>query len=192
MGGTKGGLMGAGGAGKSTTDERGLTAGTFFAIGTAFCEISSLTGGAATGFCKGETLLGAAVGLESGTFSTDFTGAMIFLADLSEAAFLSDGAFFAGVATEVGTGFFAGAAFSTGAGFLTGADFLTGAGFLPVFTTGFFAAGAGFLTGVAFFPAFTAGFLAAGAGFEDFAAGLAPPLEGADFVLIFFAAMETG
>lgn len=138
---------------------------------------------------------GAATGLGALTFSTGLTGGAAFLTGFSAMSFLIGGAFFAGAGLETGAGFFAGAAFLTGAGFFAGAAFLTGAGF---FAGAAFLVGTGFLTraafsaGAGFFPALATGFFAAGAGFEDLTTGFAPPLEGADFLVFFFAAMEKG
>ena len=79
FGGTKGGFTGAGGAGKSTTDERDLAAGTFFAGAAAF-----------TSAFAGATLLS--------TFSTGFAGGDTFSTGFSAMAFFNEGAFLAAAA----------------------------------------------------------------------------------------------
>lgn len=105
LGGTKGGLTGAGGAGKSTTEERDLVAGAFFAAATGLTAASTFAGSTATG-------LGALASFAAG-LATSLAGfpAATFLAG---AAFLRIAVFGAGADffSALTTGFFA-----AGAGF---------------------------------------------------------------------------
>lgn len=166
-------MIGAGGAGKSTTDERGLVAGTFFA--------------GAVGLTGAATFWTFTI-----AFSGGFAGGETFLTGFAAIAFLRGGAFLAGA------GFFAGAAgfAAFGAGFFAVAlGFAAATGFAGL-AAGFAGLAAGFFAFAAGFAGLASGFFAFAAGFADFAAGFAGltagfafPFWGAGFEVGFFAAM---
>lgn len=91
LGGTNGGLIGAGGAGKSTTEERDLVEAAFFAE-VGFTGASAFADSATTVFVAGALA----------TVSSGFAGGVAFFTGVSATAFLSGGAFFAGAGDLTG------------------------------------------------------------------------------------------
>lgn len=164
FGGTNGGLAGAGGTGKSTSDDFGL-------VDTGL-EAGGLAGAAALGVGV-STLAGAGASVLAGLLglgsAVDFEGLA--------SALVAESVFTGRVGLLDG---FAVIAFFWGGDFFGGVDFFKGGDF--------FGDGDVFAT-TAFFAALTSGFLTAGAGFEGLTAGFACPFGGAVLGLVFFAAM---